>query len=199
MTIAPDAARQEPAPYKAMRDAVESLHDTVPGKFEITREGIVHDMMAPSGPHELTVLRVRKRLERIMPEELAAHSGAPDVEDRPEGVLRLPDIMLIAEIDMEIQGSFDPRTLLAAVEVVSRSNPDNDWVGKMRDYPLLGVPVYAVFDPRTGTGAVMSDIHQTPDGPRYATRRDFLYGEDVTIAQWTISTDGLPRYEDAGE
>ncbi|MFF2195351.1 hypothetical protein [Streptomyces sp. NPDC058157] len=62
--------------------------------------------------------------------------------------------------------------------------------------PLLGVPVYAVFDPRTGTGAVMSDIHQTPDGPRYATRRDFLYGEDVTIAQWTISTDGLPRYEE---
>ncbi|MFJ7156063.1 hypothetical protein ACIQUQ_14090 [Streptomyces sp. NPDC101118] len=41
----------------------------------------------------------------------------------------------------------------------------------------------------------MSDIHPTPDGPRYATSRDFLYGEDVTIGKWTISTDGLPRYE----
>ncbi|MFE5538805.1 Uma2 family endonuclease [Streptomyces sp. NPDC056492] len=197
MTIAPDTARSEPPQYRAMREALESLDDTVPGRFEITKEGIVHDMMAPSGPHELTVLRVRKRLEKGMPEELAAHSGSPDVEERPEGILRLPDIMLIAEADMEVQGSFDPRTLIAAVEVVSRSNPDNDWVGKVRDYPLLGIPVYAVFDPRTGSGAVMSDIHRTPEGPRYATRKDFVYGEDVTIADWTISTEGLPRYEDA--
>jgi Uma2 family endonuclease len=77
---------------------------------------------------------------------------------------------------------------------VSRSNPDNDWVGKMRDYPLLGIPVYAIFDPRTATGAVLSDIHPTPHGPRYATRKDFVYGEDVTIAEWTISTAHLPRY-----
>ena len=43
------------------------------------------------------------------------------------------------------------------------------------------------------------DIHATPDGPRYATRKDFVYGEDVTIGDWTISTDNLPRYgEDRG-
>jgi Uma2 family endonuclease len=103
---------------------------------------------------------------------------------------------VITEADMAGEGSFDPRTLIAAVEVVSQSNPDNDWVGKMRDYPLMGIPVYAVFDPRTGTGAVLSDIHPTPDGPRYATRKDFVYGEDVTIGDWTISTEGLPRYKD---
>jgi Uma2 family endonuclease len=117
----------------------------------------------------------------------------------PEGVMRHPDIIVLAFADMEGDGPFDPRLLLAAVEVVSRSNPDNDWVGKVRDYPLIGIPVYAVFDPRTGTGAVMSDIHETPDGPRYATRKDFVYGEDVTIADWTISTEGLPRYEGTGE
>ncbi|MEV0415249.1 Uma2 family endonuclease [Streptomyces sp. NPDC050448] len=194
MTIAPDDVQQEVHWYPAMRDAVQSLDDTVPGKFEITKEGIVHDMMAPSSPHELTALRLRKRLEKVMPEELVAHTGAPDVEDEPQGILRLPDIMLIAEADMEGQGSFDPHTLIAAVEVVSRSNPDNDWVGKMRDYPLLGIPVYAVFDPRTGTGAVLSDIHPTAAGPRYATRKDFVYGEDVTIGDWTISTEGLPLY-----
>ncbi|GHD91563.1 hypothetical protein GCM10010508_40940 [Streptomyces naganishii JCM 4654] len=64
----------------------------------------------------------------------------------------------------------------------------------MRDYPLIGIPVY----PRTGTGAVLTDIHPTPDGPRYATRKDFVYGEDVTIGDWTISTEGLPRYEEGG-
>ncbi|MGW1622384.1 Uma2 family endonuclease, partial [Streptomyces sp. NPDC002172] len=57
----------------------------------------------------------------------------------------------------------------------------------------------AIFDPRTGTGAVLTDIHPTPDGPRYATRKDFVYGEDVTIGDWTIATDGLPRYPPPGE
>lgn len=197
MAIAPDDARRDAHAhlYQGMRDTVSSLDDTVPGKFEITKEGIVHDMMAPAGPHELTVLRVRKRLEKAMPEELVAHTGTPDVEGPSEGIMRHPDVMVIAEADMEkAKGSFDPRTLIAAVEVVSRSNPDNDWVGKTRDYPLLGIPVYAVFDPRTGTGAVLSDIHPTPQGPRYATRKDFVYGEDVTIGEWTISTENLPRY-----
>ncbi|MFF0017678.1 hypothetical protein [Streptomyces sp. NPDC005374] len=116
--------------YRAMRDFVQSLDDTVPGRFEITKKGIVHDITAGVGRHELT----------------------------------------------------------------AACSPDNDWVGKVRDYPLIGIPVYAIFDPRTGTGAVLTDIHPTPEGPRYATRKDFVYGEDVTIADWTISTDGLPRY-----
>ncbi|WP_371654193.1 MULTISPECIES: Uma2 family endonuclease [unclassified Streptomyces] len=195
MSIAADDAQQDASPlYRAMREFLQSMDDTIPGKFEITKEGIVHDMMSPSRPHELTALHLRKRLEKVMPEELVAHTGAPDVEDEPESILRLPDIIMIALADMEGQDSFDPRTLIAAIEVVSRSNPDNDWVGKVKDYPLLGIPVYAIFDPRTGTGAVLTDIHPTPDGPRYATRKDFVYGEDVTIADWTIPTDGLPRY-----
>ncbi|MFI6338318.1 Uma2 family endonuclease [Streptomyces sp. NPDC050535] len=200
MTIAPDHAQQGASHlYRAMRDFVESTDGTLPGKFEITREGIVLDMMSPVRPHELTALRLRKRLEKVMPEEIVAHTGEPDVEVVPEGIMRRPDIMVIAEADMEGEGSFDPRTLVAAVEIVSRSNPDNDWVGKVRDYPLIGIPVYAIFDPRTGTGAVLTDIHSTPDGPRYATRKDFVYGEDVTIGDWTISTEDLPRYSDEAE
>ncbi|GAA2625091.1 Uma2 family endonuclease [Streptomyces axinellae] len=194
MTLTPHHAEHDSFQYQAMRDIVDRVHDGVPGKLEITKEGIVHDMMAPGGPHELTAARVSRRLEKVMPDELLAHTGTPDVEDVAEGVLRHPDVMVIAEADMEIEASFDPRTILAAVEVVSRSNPDNDWTGKMRDYPLLGIPVYAVFDPRTGEGAVLSDIHPTPQGPRYATRKNFVYGEDVTIADWTISTKDLPRY-----
>ncbi len=91
-----------------------------------------------------------------MPTECVAHTGTPDVEDLPEGILRHPDVMLIAEADMEGDGSFGPRTIIAATEIVSRSNPDNDWVSKVRDHPL--------------------------------------HGEDVTIAEGTISTADLPRY-----
>ncbi|MEU6566174.1 Uma2 family endonuclease [Streptomyces parvulus] len=199
MTIAPDDARQGASHlYRVMRDFVESTDGTLPGKFEITKEAIVLDMTSPVRPHELTALRLRKRLEKVMPEEIVAHTGEPDVEMEPEGILRRPDIMVIAEADMEGEGPFDPRTIIAAVEIVSRSNPDNDWITKLRDYPLLGIPVYAIFDPRTATGAVLSDIHATPGGPRYATRKDFVYGEDVTIAEWTVSTHDLPVYRDEG-
>ncbi|MDT0380678.1 Uma2 family endonuclease [Streptomyces sp. DSM 42041] len=194
MTIAPDHAAHDALQYQAMRDIVERMQDSVPGKLEITKEGIVHDMMSPGGPHELTAARVSRRLEKVMPEGLLAHTGTPDVEDVHEGVLRHPDVMVIAEADMEVEGPFAPQSLLAAIEIVSRSNPGNDWSGKMRDYPMLGIPVYVIFDPRTGEGAVLSDIHPTPAGPRYATRKDFVYGEDVTIAEWTISTEDLPRY-----
>lgn len=194
MTIAPDDVQRDTARFRTMRDIVGQMRERVPGKFEITKEGIVHDMMSPGRPHELTAAQVSRRLEKEMPDDVLAHTGTPDVEVEAEGIMRHPDVMVIAVADMEGEGSFDPRTLIAVIEVVSRSNPDNDWVSKMRDYPLLGIPVYAVFDPRTGSGAVLSDVHRTPDGPRYATRKDFLYGEDVTIAEWTISTDGLPRY-----
>ncbi|MFE1960741.1 Uma2 family endonuclease [Streptomyces sp. NPDC059479] len=194
MTTAPDPLRCDSLRYRAMRDIVEQVQDSVPGKLEITQDGIVHDMISPGGPHELTAARISRRLEQVMPDDLLAHTGTPDVEDPHAGVMRHPDVIVIAEADMETEGSIDPRTLVAAIEVVSRSNPDNDWVSKVRDYPLLGIPVYVIFDPRTGTGAVLSDIHPTPAGPRYATRKDFLYGEEITIAEWTISTDRLPRY-----
>ncbi|PWI16341.1 Uma2 family endonuclease [Streptomyces sp. Act143] len=196
MTIAPDHARQGASHlYRAMRNFLQSVDDTLPGKFEITKEGIVHDMMSPGGPHEVTAAHISRRLEKIMPDELLAHTGAPDVEDEPEGIMRHPDVMVLAWADLNVQGSIDPHTLIAAIEVVSKSNPNNDWVTKMRDYPLMGVPIYVIFDPRTGEGAVLTDIHSTPDGPRYATRKDFVYGEDVTIGDWTIPTEGLPRYE----
>ncbi|MFF9024235.1 Uma2 family endonuclease [Streptomyces eurythermus] len=195
MTIAPDDPRQSASHlYRTMRDVVQSMDDALPGKFEITKEGIVHDMMSPGGPHEVTAAHVSRRLEKAMPDELLAHTGTPDVEDEPEAILRHPDVMVIAWEDLDTEGSIDPRTVLAAIEIVSRSNPDNDWVGKVRDYALMGIPVYAVFDPRTGTGAVFTDIHPTPAGPRYATRKDFVYGENVTIADWTIPTQGLPLY-----
>jgi Uma2 family endonuclease len=197
MTIAPDDARQNASSlYRAMRDFVQTMDDSLPGKFEITKEGIVHDMMSPGGPHEVTAAHVSRRLEKVMPDDLLAHNGTPDVEDEPEGIMRHPDVMVIAWTDLNVEGSIDPHTVIAAIEVVSKSNPDNDWVSKTRDYPLMGIPVYAIFDPRTGTGAVLTDIHSTPDGPRYATRKDFVYGEDVTIGDWTIPTDGLPLYQE---
>ncbi|GAA2462253.1 hypothetical protein GCM10010421_64650 [Streptomyces glaucus] len=123
------------------------MDDTLPGKSEVTKEGTVHDMTSAGGPHEVTAAHVGRRLEKVMPDELPAHNGTPDVEDVPEGVMRHPDVLVIAWTDLNVKGSVDPRTAVAAVGIVSRSNPDNDWVGRLRDHPLLGIPVHAVFAP----------------------------------------------------
>ncbi|GGO83706.1 hypothetical protein GCM10012280_13360 [Wenjunlia tyrosinilytica] len=103
MTIAPDHAECDALRYPAMRDIVERMREGVPGKLEITKEGIVHDMISPGRPHELTAARISRRLEKVMPDGLLAHTGTPDVEDMHEGVMRHPDIMVIAEADMEVR------------------------------------------------------------------------------------------------
>lgn len=107
--------------YRAMRDFLQSMDDTLPRKFEITKEGIVHDLISPNAPHELTVLRVRRDLENVMPGQILAHTGKPDVENEPDGIMRHPDIMVIAWTDLDTEASIDPRIVIAAVEVVSRS------------------------------------------------------------------------------
>lgn len=47
MTIAPDDVQRGTARFRIMRDIVGQMRERVPGKFEVTKEGIVHDVMAP--------------------------------------------------------------------------------------------------------------------------------------------------------
>lgn len=61
----------------------------------------------------------------------------------------------------------NPRAVLLVVEIVSKSNPKNDLVTKLEDYPRMGVPLYVVVDPRNGTIAVHSEPKEGPDGLRY--------------------------------
>ncbi|MDQ1028668.1 hypothetical protein QF035_006250 [Streptomyces umbrinus] len=182
--------------YRTMRSVIQALDDTLPGKFELTKEGIIHDLTAPNGPHELTRSHLRKRLEKVMQDGIVAHTGTPDVENEPERIMRRPDVMLIATADMEGDGAFDPHTLIAAIEVVSRSNPDND-MGR-QDARLRPARHPDLRDLRSthGRGSRPLRHPRNPERPRYATRKDFVHGEDVTIGDWTISTENLPRYAD---
>ncbi|WP_443064554.1 hypothetical protein [Streptomyces sp. NBC_00582] len=50
---------------------------------------------------------------------------------------------------------------------------------------------------RTASRHRLSRKKANPAGGNPTSRsggKDFLYGEDVTIAEWTISTEGLPLY-----
>jgi hypothetical protein len=116
MAPAPGNARTASLTHQTMREFVQAMDDTLPGKFEITKEGIVHGTMSPAKSHELTALHIRKRLDKVPPEDLVAHIGKPDMEDEPEGIMRHPDVIVIVESDMEGEGAFAPGRLLAAVD-----------------------------------------------------------------------------------
>ena len=66
--------------------------------------------------------------------------------------------------------AFHGRDELGGVAPLARSDQQGQWAE-------------SALDPRTGSGAVLSDIHTTPTGPRYATRKESVYGEDITIGE----------------
>ncbi|MGK5640397.1 Uma2 family endonuclease [Streptomyces sp. URMC 126] len=179
------------ARMRAIADELSALPDA--GKVEIS-DGTIVMMMSPSGTHELVAMRLRRQLDRQLPDDLVAHTGG-DVEDPELGILRRPDLVVLPEPAMDTPGPFHPRDLEVAAEIVSPSNHANDYAQKARDYPALGIPLYLLVDPRKGTVTVMSDPGPGTDGQRcYRGRHDYVFGDKVPVGEWTVDTSEFPRY-----
>ncbi|WP_327290374.1 Uma2 family endonuclease [Streptomyces sp. NBC_01198] len=180
----------DPESYAALRRVAEDLAE-LPGlgKVEIA-DGEVIVMTAPVNRHELAVLRLRRQLDaqvsRTHPGYIA-HAGA-DVEDPGLGKLRCPDIMVFPEASLEnTEAALRPDEVLLVVEIVSRSNPRNDYRDKVADYSAMGIPHYVIVDPRDGTGIVHSL-------PGYRQRTAFVFGDTVSVGPWKLDTGGLLTY-----
>ncbi|AUG76721.1 hypothetical protein CFP65_1847 [Kitasatospora sp. MMS16-BH015] len=186
-----DYARMRAIADELMAHAPEDVWAT-----EISGDEIIM-MMSPAKRHELIVYRLAKHLDRQLESadtDLIAHGGA-DVEDPESGIKRRPDVMVFPESALDSSGeALHPREVTAVVEVVSKSNPENDYAGKVRDYPAMGIPYYLIIDPRSGTGLVLSAPHETPEGRRYSTRREFTFGETVEFAGYEVATADFPTY-----
>ncbi|MFE4970797.1 Uma2 family endonuclease [Kitasatospora sp. NPDC056651] len=66
---------------------------------------------------------------------------------------------------------------LSPGRIVGRADPDNDWTGKVRDYPRMGFPLYLIVDPRQKTVTLFSE----PNRDRYHTRTERECGERIRI------------------
>lgn len=94
------------------------------------------------------------------------------------GKSRNPDLTYLPVEVLETTEDQAPAEAAAvAVELVSPSNPENDWVGKVRDYPLMGIPLYLVVDARLRTVTLFSN----PDSKKYHRREDVDFGEALRI------------------
>ncbi|MFE3327833.1 Uma2 family endonuclease [Streptomyces sp. NPDC059176] len=115
--------------------------------------------------------------------------------DPVTGLEKVPDLMAFPTEDVDPQAeTIDPRMVLLVIEIVSKSNPKNDLVTKLEDYPRMGVPLYVVVDPRNGTVAVHSEPKGGPDGIRYRCSIPYEFGDLVVAGRWTFDTSGLVRY-----
>ncbi|WP_055557866.1 Uma2 family endonuclease [Streptomyces sp. NBRC 110028] len=143
-----------------------------------------HIVMTPqSDVQSWTIRRVQNAAEasgiaeeRLLSDVLIQFPGEPP---------RVPDVTILEDGAKEPY-SYDD--VLAAVEIVSTENDDNDYVIKVRQYARFGVPIYLIIDPFLGQCTLLT----RPKGDRYASRTEYSYGETVTLHLTDGSTVDIP-------
>jgi Uma2 family endonuclease len=180
----------DPSTYARLREIADQLPQ-LPGigRVEIA-DGEIVMMMSPVLRHELAVLRLTRQLngqlERTHP-EMVAFAGA-DLESADLGRLRRPDLMVFPEDVLERDtAAVPPHEVLLVGEIVSKSNPENDYEAKVADYSAMRIPHYLLVDPRDGTGIV----HSLPE---YSRRTPFVFGDQVEVGPWRLDTSVLLTY-----
>ncbi|WP_328956508.1 Uma2 family endonuclease [Kitasatospora purpeofusca] len=179
-----------PTAYARLREIADRL-PRLPGagKVEIADGGIVVTI-PPVNRHELAVVRIARQLNAQLPRTHPGHiaHGGADLEDVGLGLLRNPDLMVFSEKALDDdRPAFLPHEVLLVVEIVSGHNPENDYHDKVRDYAAMGIPLYLLVDPRKGTGIVH-------DEPGYTSRKEFAFGDTITVGPWTLDTGVLRTY-----
>ncbi|MER6115570.1 Uma2 family endonuclease [Streptomyces sp. NPDC001743] len=164
---------------------------------EIGAGGPVMAMMSPVNRHERIAGRIRDQINRQI---VSTHPGwiaetGPEVEDPRVGRMRRPDVLVCQESALDSdRDALAPDEVLACVEVVSRSNPSNDYIEKMADYPAMGIGLYLIVDPRDGTIAV----HDDPCRGTYQNSVPYIFGDAVPFGAWSIDTSAFRRYGKIG-
>ncbi|MFD4583144.1 Uma2 family endonuclease [Streptomyces sp. NPDC058434] len=150
-------------------------------------------MMSLDLPHTTNVDAFREQIRAQTPGISAVNDT--DMTDPVTGLEKVPALIAFPTEDVDPQAeSVNPRAVLLVVEIVSKSNPKNDLVTKLDDYPRMGVPLYVVVDPRNGSIAVHSEPKDGPDGLRYRCSVPYGFGDVVPAGRWTFDTSGLVRY-----
>ncbi|MEZ3178233.1 Uma2 family endonuclease [Streptomyces pimonensis] len=184
--------------YAKMRAIAERLGahaEQLEGSWsvEVGPSGPILAMMCPSKRHEGTVRRICKQLDEQL---LTTHRGyicanGPEIEHPAIGRMRRPDAVVIPEAVLDEEGlAVDATQVLAVVEIVPPSNPNNDYGEKLAEYPAMGIPHYMIVDPRTGT----IEVHSSPCGNHYSDKDPYIFGDTVPFGPWTVDTSAFRRY-----
>lgn len=188
----------EQAVYRHLRELRD--HFTPPAGFtypEISA-GTFLMTMSPRRRHQVTASDITRQLDPQLPEGICAFE-ATDTDDSTLGKLRIPDLIVTSREAMLTDGPLNPHEISLAIEIVSPSNPENDYEAKSRDYPAMGIEHYLILDPRDGTWTYQWAIDTCGGRPGYGNRlHKQPYGTPLAITTelgtWKLDTSGLPLY-----
>ncbi|MEU6761168.1 Uma2 family endonuclease [Streptomyces sp. NPDC046853] len=184
--------------YAKMRAIAEELMEhaeRLEGSWmvEIGPSGPRLAMITPSKRREGTVRRIREQLDGQLPATHPGHicANGPQIEHPSIGRMRRPDALVITEAVLDEEGiAVDATQVLAVIEIVSPSNPNNDYGEKLTEYPAMGIEHYMIVDPRTGT----IEVHSEPCAGRYGNKEPYIFGDEVPFGPWTVETAAFRRY-----
>ncbi|MFB7666422.1 Uma2 family endonuclease [Kitasatospora sp. NPDC056138] len=186
------AESQVPGRHAQLLEYAQSLTPPSGWKIEVSGDEIIM-MAGPSVIHQRNLLIVREQFDAHRPADLMPSENT-DLASPNVGKLRNPDLTYIPVRVVELGGNDVPAELAAiAVEIVSPSNPENDLVGKVRDYPLMHIPLYLLIDPREGVITLYSE----PAQGRYHRQWNGKFGDTVPIPEpfaFSLTTNSLIRY-----
>ncbi|MER5639780.1 Uma2 family endonuclease [Kitasatospora sp. NPDC002227] len=181
-----------PERHAQLLEFAQSLTPPSGWKVEISGDEIIM-MAGPSVIHQRNLLVVREQFDAHRPAGLMPSENT-DLASPSVGKLRNPDLTYIPLSAVELGGNEVPAELAAiTVEIVSASNPENDLVGKVRDYPLMHIPLYLLIDPRDGRITLFSD----PSDGSYHRQWTGKFGDTVPVPEpfgFGLDTAGLIRY-----
>lgn len=148
-------------------------------------DGVV--MMSPVAPAHF---RTQHEINRQLREQVGDAALGEIEFAHPEWESnRSPDVM-VWHGDEDDEAPYDAEALELAVEIVSPSSVENDYVIKPHAYSLAGIPASLVLDPYTRTWTLFTD--PSPSG--YRERASGPYGKTIAIEAGgrTLSVDTAP-------
>ena len=167
-------------------DDLQRVAERAAEEFEGFKIEVVGDQVVMTPQSEIqswTVRRVQNAAEasgvaeeRLLSDVLIQFSGEPS---------RAPDVTIL---ENGAQAPFDHEDVLAAVEVVSAKDDDNDYSVKLRQYARFGIPVYLVIDPFRAECLLLT----RPVGEDYASRERYAYGQTIDLRLEDGSVVHLP-------
>jgi Uma2 family endonuclease len=157
---------------------LEEARRSLPDGYKVELSGdTLFVAVGRSGLHQRNLLVIRRQFDAHSPSGLVPSENT-DLVSPGVGKSRNPDLTYLPAEALETTDNQIPAEAAAiAVELVSPSNPENDWVGKLRDYPIMGIPLYLVVDARLKTATLFS----RPDGGKYHRREDVDFGGTLDI------------------
>jgi Uma2 family endonuclease len=175
-------------------ELLEEARRVLPQGFKAELSGDVIVIQASTSTiHQRNLFLVRRQFDARRPSGSLPSENTDLISPTAEKV-RNPDLTYLPDEAMESpKGEVPAELALIAVEIVSPSNPENDWHGKVRDYPQMGIPLYLIVDPDQKTVTLLSE----PENGRYRAREDADFGETIHIPEpfdFVLDTSTLMPY-----